>query len=240
MNLILIQPHELAPDHRVGLRDQRADHIRSVLHATVGQTIRLGILNGRQGLARIDTLTAEEITLTATLDRDPVPEAPLDLLLALPRPKVLKRLWAPLASLGLRRIFVTNAAKVPRHYFDTHWLAPTHYTPALIEGLEQAADTRLPEVRVIRRLKPFIEDELAALCPDGRRLLAHPTPHPSPPRGTGDTLTPTLLAIGPEGGWTDFELELLGRHGFAPVSLGPRRLRTDTACVALLTACRYG
>ena len=45
-----------------------------------------------------------------------------------------------------------------------------------------------------------------------------------------------LLAIGPEGGWTDDEVALLESHGFARYSLGPRILRTDTATVALLAS----
>ena len=43
-----------------------------------------------------------------------------------------------------------------------------------------------------------------------------------------------LIAIGPEGGWNDFELRLLEAHGFTRVGLGPRTLRVDTACTALL------
>ena len=43
-----------------------------------------------------------------------------------------------------------------------------------------------------------------------------------------------LLAIGPEGGWNAFELEVLQAHGFQPAGMGPRTLRTDTACIALL------
>ena len=43
-----------------------------------------------------------------------------------------------------------------------------------------------------------------------------------------------LLAIGPEGGWNDFELNLLEAHGFTRVGMGARTLRTDTACIALL------
>ena len=45
-----------------------------------------------------------------------------------------------------------------------------------------------------------------------------------------------LLAIGPDAGWEDpYELDLLQQHGFQPVSLGPRTLRTDVALVAMLT-----
>jgi 16S rRNA (uracil1498-N3)-methyltransferase len=44
-----------------------------------------------------------------------------------------------------------------------------------------------------------------------------------------------LLGIGPEGGWNDFELKLLETHGFTRIGLGPRTLRVDTACIALLS-----
>ena len=51
-------------------------------------------------------------------------------------------------------------------------------------------------------------------------------------RGSGDQRV--LLAIGPEGGWNAFELDLLSAHGFQPAGIGPRTLRSDTACIALL------
>ena len=46
--------------------------------------------------------------------------------------------------------------------------------------------------------------------------------------------TRVLLAVGPEGGWNEFELSLLESHGFQRASMGSRTLRTDTACIALL------
>jgi RsmE family RNA methyltransferase len=165
----------------------------------------------------------------------------VDLLLALPRPKVMRRLWPQLAALGVGRIVLTNAARVERNYFDTHVLDPAFYRPLLIEGLQQAQDTHLPRVSIHRRFRPLVEDELDSLCPPGARLVAHPSGDAPPvagawPRGAARV----LLAVGPEGGWDDFELRLLGDRGFRPVSLGARTLRTDTACVALLAALRAG
>jgi RsmE family RNA methyltransferase len=172
-------------------------------------------------------------------DAGPIPD--VDLLLALPRPKVMRRLWAQLAALGVGRIMLTNAARVERNYFDTHVLDEAHYRPLLLEGLQQAQDTRLPGVSIHRRFRPLVEDELDALSSAGTRLVAHPAPAATPiasawPQGAARV----LLAVGPEGGWDDFELRLLFGRGFSPVSLGARTLRTDTACIALLAALRAG
>ena len=92
---------------------------------------------------------------------------PVDLLLALPRPKVLRRLWAQIAALGVGRIILTNAARVERNYFDTHVLSAACYQPLLIEGLQQARDTRLPAVTVHRQFKVLLEDELDSLSRTG-------------------------------------------------------------------------
>jgi RsmE family RNA methyltransferase len=152
-----------------------------------------------------------------------------------PRPKVMRRLWAQIAALGVGRIILTNAEKVERNYFDTHVLAAETYRPLLIEGLQQARDTRLPLVSIHRQFKVLVEDHLDDLFGVGLRIAADP----SAARSVGDVISAsqqerTLLAVGPEGGWNRFELELLAAHGFQSAAIGPRTLRTDTACIALL------
>jgi RsmE family RNA methyltransferase len=148
----------------------------------------------------------------------------------------MRRLWAQLAAIGVGRIILTNAERVERPYFDTHWLTPEIYRPLLIEGLQQARDTRVPEVSIHRRFKVLVEDDLDRLCGGPvRRLVADPGAKNSVadlPRADADERA--LLAVGPEGGWNAFELDLLARHGFMPINMGPRTLRTDTACIALL------
>lgn len=236
MNLVLLQSDEVPADGRVCLTGPRADHIVRVLGVAPGRGIRVGIVNGSRGTGTVESAVDSEVRLACRFETSP-PERPATaLILALPRPKVLKRLWAQLAAIGLRRIVLTHAEKVERTYFDTHWLDPRYYGPLLLEGLSQAGDTFLPEVRVERRLKPFLEDRLAPLFPDSLRLIAHPRggmPLAAAPVRPGQ---PALLAIGPEGGWTDDERDLFGAHGFLAVNLGARTLRTDTACIALLGA----
>jgi RsmE family RNA methyltransferase len=145
-------------------------------------------------------------------------------------------LWAQLAALGVGQIMLTNAERVERNYFDTHVITEACYRPLLIEGLQQARDTWLPTVSVHKQFKVLIEDDLASLFPGSRRLVAHPG---CGNRDAGVTTARqderVLLAVGPEGGWNAFELQLLSAHGFQAFDMGGRTLRTDTACIALLT-----
>ena len=233
MNLSLIEPDEMSGDS-VRLSDDRARHLREVLKVTPGATVRIGLLGGPLGVGTVAQLDATAVDLRCEFAR--VPEPPrIDLLLALPRPKVLRRLWPQLAALGVRQILLTNAERVERHYFDTHLLSPDCYRPLLIEGLQQARDTHLPIVSVHRRFKVLVEDDLDRLTGDARRVVADPSAvlrlHDALKR---EDRRRVLLAVGPEGGWNAFELALLAAHRFVAVGLGARTVRSDTACVALL------
>jgi RsmE family RNA methyltransferase len=242
MNLILFQPNEVSDtdagsaERHVTLSDARARHLLTVLRVKPGDHVRVGILDGPLGVATVRSVADDAVALRCAFDATIPPRPRVDLLLALPRPKVMRRLWAQIAALGVGHIILTNAERVERNYFDTHVLQPECYEPLLVEGLRQARDTRRPRVSIHRQLKVLIEDHLDALFPGGVRLVAHPATEKSP----GDVLghiaddKRLLLAVGPEGGWNAFEMGLFEEHGFTPAGLGRRILRTDTACVALL------
>jgi RsmE family RNA methyltransferase len=244
VNLVLLERSEADGCGEWGditLDGVRGRHIAGILNARPGRQIRIGIIDGPRGVATLVSTVNETVTLRCAFETS-IPTVPrVDLLMALPRPKVLRRLWAQLAAVGVGRIILTNAERVERHYFDTHVVTPDCYRPLLIEGLQQARDTRLPQVSVHRRFKVLVEDELEALFPGRLRLVADPSASLSIARavsardsGTAPEGRRVLLAIGPEGGWNDFERGLLEGHGFTTVSLGSRTLRTDTACIALL------
>ena len=232
MNRIILTSDELLPDGTVTLTDFRAEHIRTVLKARVGDDVRTGLLNGLIGTSRVERLDEQAVVLRTEHDEQ-APEPWFDLILAAPRPKVLKRLWPQLAALGAGRIVILNAFKVEKCYFSSQWLDPAYYTPLLMEGLMQASTTRLPEVQIKQRFKPFIEDELDACFPKALRLLAHPGKAAGQEWALLEGQRP-LLAVGPEGGWTDYELDMFLTRGFNPFSLGLRPLRTDTATIALI------
>jgi len=219
----------------VTLADARAAHLRRVLDVRIGDTIRVGIVDGEYGRGTVAAVDDLAVHLRCTFENG-IPARPaVDLLLALPRPKVMRRLWAQLAALGVGRIALTNAERVERNYFDTHVLTPACYRPLLIEGLQQARDTRVPLVSIHRQFKVLVEDHLTGLSDAPVRLVADPHGAASVTSVVAERSgARVLLAVGPEGGWNAFELSLLEAHGFQPVSIGIRTLRSDTACIALL------
>jgi 16S rRNA (uracil1498-N3)-methyltransferase len=235
MNLILLEPGEVSGASDVRLSGTRAAHLLNVLRVAAGHEVRVGIVDGPCGVGTVQSVSDGAIELQCSFETN-IPTRPqVDLLLALPRPKVLRRLWAQIAALGVGHIALTNAERVERHYFDTHVLTADCYRPLLVEGLQQARDTRLPTVSIHRRFKVLVEDELDGLFGRGLRLVADPAATMRAAAVVRESVEErVLLAIGPEGGWNDFEVELLETHGFQPVGMGSRTLRTDTACIAFL------
>jgi RsmE family RNA methyltransferase len=235
VNLILFDPGEVAGSDPIRLSGARAVHLIDVLHVAPGSRVRVGVLDGPRGTGIVVSIVDGTIELRCEFESRVPPRPRVDLLLALPRPKVLRRLFAHIAALGVGQIILTNAERVERNYFDTHVLAPHGYRPLLVEGLQQARDTRIPHVSIHKQFRVLIEDELDGLFGQGRRVVADPSAvKPASaivPEAMDERI---LLAVGPEGGWNDFERRLLQSHGFDSVGMGLRTLRSDTACIALL------
>jgi len=230
VNRILFERDEIDDAGVARVRDARAAHIVNVLHGTVGQTLKTGEVNGLLGTGEITAIAADGEVAVQVHHTD----APL---LAPPRPRVRKLLLPQLATLGVGRLILVGAQKVEKVFWGATLLKEAIYRPLLIDGLMQGAvASRVPEILVRRNFRKFVQNELDALCADAaRRIVAHPYADggaraAEPSRADGRL----VLAVGPEGGWTDAEVALLEAKGFARRSLGPRILRTDTATVALL------
>jgi len=234
MNLLLLLPADFAADGTARLTGRRLRHALEVLRAAEGDVLRVGELGGLVGRAEVLRIGDGELVLRPSLDEAPPGRPGVDLLLAIPRPKALRKVLPAAASLGVDRLVLVNAARVEKSYFDSSVLHPDSLRELLMLGLEQARDTRLPEVRVRERFRPFVEDELDALWPEAGRLLAHPGADRAPRRQSERT----VIAIGPEGGWVPFEIELLRSRGFVPFTLGPRALRVEVAVPYALGAIR--
>ncbi|SFP74682.1 RNA methyltransferase, RsmE family [Geopseudomonas sagittaria] len=232
MNLLLLEDGDFIAEGRALLRGRRLQHLHEVHRATAGDSLRVGRLDGLMGEGRLLRLDADaaEIEVLA-LDQPPPTKLPLTLLLALPRPKMLKRVLQTVASMGVPRLVLLNSYRVEKSFWQTPFLTPEAIREQLILGLEQARDTVLPEVLIEKRFKPFVEDRLPQLAAGSLGLVGHPGAWPACPRAVEGAVT---LAIGPEGGWIPYEVDKLHEAGLAPVQLGERILRVETAVTALL------
>ena len=253
MNRILFEKEELSGG-RATFSDGRAEHVLNVLHGTVGQVLKTGEIDGLVGTSVIteirDLHEREEgsaqrgsglLAGTVTVEcshTERAAEPWFDLLLAPPRPRVLKRLLPQLAALGVGKIVLVGAEKVEKAFWGAQLLKEEVYRPLLIEGLMQCGTARMPTIRCERNFRRYAEAQMDAEFAGCEKIVAHP--QPSALNLQLSTLNPQLstrrcvLAVGPEGGWTDGEVEMLEGRGFRRYSLGGRILRTDTAAIALI------
>lgn len=232
MNLVLLTDDDFTAPNRVRLTGRRHQHILSVHRAEVGEQLRVGLLGGTLGQGRVEFIDSDAVEIQVELTDLPPQPLPLTLLLALPRPKMLKRLLQGIASLGVKQIYLINSYRVEKSFWGSPLLQQEKLQEQLLLGLEQCRDTVMPEVHLRQRFKPFVEDELPEICKGTTALVAHPGGEQSGLLTAGQA---TTLAVGPEGGFIPYEIEKLVACGFTPFTLGERILRVETAVPVLLS-----
>jgi RsmE family RNA methyltransferase len=231
MNVILFTPADLIEHDSIKLTttisDRRAEQIIKIHGSKIGDSVRIGELNGMMGHGIITALDKSSVTIKIIeLNILPPAKLPLTVLLALPRPKVIRRVLRSLTELGVSRIVLIHAYKVEKSYWQSPLFTEEKLHNYLLSGLMQCRDTVLPELIIRNRFKPFVEDELPALSANTEKIVAHPGDYPSCPVALN---RPCTLAIGPEGGFIPYEIEKLQEAGFGCMSLGDRILRVETA-----------
>lgn len=231
MNTLLYSDADVTASGQITIRDHRLQHLTKILKVEVNQTLRVGKLNGKLGAGKVVSISGGEIVVSVEVALAPPAKLSLTLVLALPRPKMLRRILRTVAELGVPDLHLINSYRVEKSYWKTPALEDDKVREYFVQGLEQARDTVLPRLHLHQRFKPFVEDELPELIGKSRALAAHPGDYPLCPRGISGDL---LLAIGPEGGFIPYEVEKLEEAGCDIVSLGSRILRVENAVTSLI------
>ena len=234
MNLLLLtEADRIAPAcNRFALTDRRHAHLRDVLGAAPGKAFRVGLWDGDKGRATVVTANAERTELSVEWTEPAPPRPAVHLILAIPRPKSLKKLLPEIVAMGVGRLTLLRSWRVAQPYLSSPLLKPDAQTPLVMDGLMQAGCTRPPIIEVAERFNPFVQDVAAHLGAPVKWILHPRAAQPVSAERPGSD--PVALAVGPEGGWTDYELETFDEAGFSAVALSDRVLRVETACVALL------
>ena len=231
MNLLLFTDADRASSHRIAVQDARLQHLLKVSAVKVGDQLRVGEVNGLLGRGTVTEITERQCLLDIELGQPPPPKLPLTLVLALPRPKMLCRILRSVAEFGVSELHLINSFRVQKSYWQSPVLHDTKVREYLLQGLSQSIDTVLPPVHQHTRFKPFVEDQLPGILLRRSGLLAHPQASLACPHGREEE---TVLVVGPEGGFTEYEVTKLAGAGCQPVHLGPRILRVENAVSHLL------
>jgi RsmE family RNA methyltransferase len=137
-----------------------------------------------------------------------------------------------MTALGVAHIILINSYRSQKSYWQSPMLG--RLDEFVLEGLQQSVDTIAPSITLEKRFKPFVEDKLPRLLTDidEQAIVAHPYGALSLSaylqRASTDSL-PKMVFIGSEGGWIDYEIELLAAQGCQALTIGSRILRTEAA-----------
>ena len=235
MNLLLFEPEDFLPDGTATVAGRRLRQLREVIKAEPGKLCKAGVLGGRIGRAELLSIDAERANFRFEATQEPPPPLEATLLCALPRPLTFAKVIHSAVTCGVKKIHFFHSAKVEKSYWQSSKLAPELIRNEVILALEQCADTVMPEIFFHRRFRAFVEDEVPKLTPDGAvRIFGCPGAADPVPIGAAQNAH-VVLAVGPEGGFNDFEEELWKKSGFRPVTLGRRILRSEFAVNSILT-----
>lgn len=231
MNLLLLDERDKVENDTVCLNDRRYLRLWQRQTLALGQQVPVGIVGGQLGLGEVIAIAEQQVCLRLSCTEVSPPLLPITLIIALPRPKMLKRILQTAATLGVEKIIWLNSFRVEKSYWQSPELNPELMREQLLLGLEQAKTTVLPQIEMAPLFKPFVQDQLPALIKNKLALVAHPVADCACPVAVNQ---PCVVIIGPEGGFIPYEINLLQEQGVQVVHLGARILRVETAVTALV------
>lgn len=232
MNIVLLEPNQITTTDNIWqIENQRQlQHLQQHIQLNCGDTLKVGVRNGQRYLTEVISVSEQQIRIRP-IQVEAVPaKLPVHLILALPRPKVLRRIIMDAVTLGVERISLIHSYRVDKSYWQSPFLQQLDDYVTL--GLEQAGDTIAPEIQLYKRFKPFVEDVLPTFISDQKpAYVAHPYAEQQMPYAIQHACS---LIVGPEGGFIPYEVDLLKKNGCQAMSLGNRILRTETAVSHIL------
>jgi len=237
MNIILFNNNEITKNSEIIIKDKKKyKHITKILNSNIGESIKIGIVNGLMGLGIILNIDKNLKTITLKVEINKKPPKPINtiLILAMVRPKSLKKALHIAVSMGIKEIIIIKTWRVDKSYWSSPILSEESLNQISIEALEQAKDTIMPKITIKKLFKPFIEDELSLLMMNKKGIIAHPIAENSF-FNINNLSNIDYLAIGPEGGFIEYEIEKFKQIGFEVFKLNERILRVEYAVAVILS-----
>jgi len=221
---------------RAALVGEAAHHLGRVLRAQVGQLYELSD-GDRLCLGRIEKVQHDTVEFTLVEELAARKQTlHITLLLAIVKFDAFEWILEKATELGVTAIVPLAAARSEKSLVQASMKRRERWQKILAEASQQSRRLSVPGLEAVVRA----EQAFSSVPKDLKLLLSER--QGAAPLGKalwGQGRGPAILAIGPEGGWTDAELEAAARHAFQQVSLGNLILRTETAVIAALASLNY-
>jgi 16S rRNA (uracil1498-N3)-methyltransferase len=218
------------------MEGEAAHHLGRVLRAQTGQLYELSD-GERVWLGRIASVGRDRVQFALVEELPAVhPSVNVTLLLSIVKFDAFEWALEKATELGVSRIVPLVAERSDKALLTAAAKRAERWKKILLEASQQSRRVRVPVLQNLRLQEDAFSDDTEGL----RLCLSERTEAPSLKTVVSNVRAQAaMLAIGPEGGWTDRELELARQNGFREVSLGRLILRTETAVVAALAALNY-
>jgi 16S rRNA (uracil1498-N3)-methyltransferase len=218
------------------LNGEAAHHLGRVLRAEPGQLYELS--DGRTlWLARVEKVAREAVEF-ALVEQMPVWAPPLELTLLLAVVKFDRFEWAleKATESGVTSIVPLAADRSEKGLLAAAPKRAERWQKIIQESAQQCRRLKPPTFLSLTNAAEALRTTTAAV-----KIMLSEKPDAPPIKHVleGKRDTSAAVAIGPEGGWVETELQAAHAAGFQEASLGRLILRTETAVVAALTALNY-
>lgn len=229
---------ELATGQEVALSEELANHLTRVLRLRSGDAVQLFNGDGREYRATLTSLERKRTQARIEDEVSPLPESPLRITLAqgLCRGEKMDLVLQKATELGVHAIqpLATERTEV-RLDAEREARRVGHWRQVIASACEQSGRAGLPLLAAPQSLPNWLV-QMGAAMPGANAASIRLMLDPEGDVSLRDLPVPTeaILAVGPEGGFSDNEGALLQRMGFARLRLGPRVLRTETAGLAAI------
>jgi len=228
----------LTPGTIVELPRETASHLAKVLRARSGDPLILFSGDGREYAGSVESVRGSRVTASVGSGTEVDRESPfaITLVQCVPRGDRMDFIVQKATELGVTRIVpVLSQRSVVRLDAAQAGSKAAHWRAVVVNACEQCGRNRLPIIEAPAPLIDYLGSNAAAgAAPRTARFVLEPEVEAATAPAALET-TAVQIAVGPEGGFGDEELEAFRIAGFVRLRLGPRILRTETAAIAALT-----
>ncbi|MDX6385126.1 MAG: rRNA (uracil1498-N3)-methyltransferase [Blastocatellia bacterium] len=231
-----------ADEKSVTLSAEETRHARDVLRLQAGEEVSVFNGTGREFLCTVQSISRNSTTLSVVAEVGPArPESPLDLTLAIALLKGEKfdLVIQKTIELGVKRIVPLDTERADVRFRDGHSSENrlARWRRIALEAAKQTGRAYVPEIS-----EPVACTNLLTSSRSSARLMfseREGTSLSAAALGFGEHPSAMIALVGPEGGWSDNEIETARAGGWGIVTLGGRILRAETAGIAVVTLLQH-